>query len=124
MTPEVSIVTPVFNEIDCLDELYRRLSEVMDPSGYSWELILVDDGSQDGSTEKIRALAQEFEQIHAVIFARNFGHQIAVTAGLDRSHGQAVVIIDADLPAPGGNPRFNPEMERRLPGCFCCTGRT
>ncbi|MCC6146203.1 MAG: glycosyltransferase family 2 protein [Anaerolineaceae bacterium] len=100
MTPEVSIIAPVFNEIDCLDELYRQLSEVMDPSGYSWELILIDDGSQDGSTEKIRALAQKFERVRAVVFARNFGHQIAVTAGLDYSRGQAVVIIDADLQDP------------------------
>ncbi|NPV76606.1 MAG: glycosyltransferase family 2 protein [Anaerolineae bacterium] len=100
MKPEISIIAPVYNEIDCLDELYRRLRDVMNPSGYSWELILVDDGSRDGSTEKIRELAQNFDHIRPVIFARNFGHQIAVTAGLDYSRGQAVVIIDADLQDP------------------------
>jgi glycosyltransferase involved in cell wall biosynthesis len=101
MEPKISIIAPVYNEIDCLDELYRRLCEVMDPSGHSWELILVDDGSRDGSTEKIRELARSHsQQIRAVIFARNFGHQIAVTAGLDYSRGKAVVIIDADLQDP------------------------
>ncbi len=101
MEPKISIIAPVYNEIDCLDELYRRLCEVMDPSGHSWELILVDDGSRDGSTEKIRELARShIQQIRAVIFARNFGHQIAVTAGLDYSRGKAVVIIDADLQDP------------------------
>lgn len=101
MDPKISIVAPVYNEIDCLDELYRRLSEVMDSSGYTWELILVDDGSRDGSTEKIRELARDHKgQVRAVIFARNFGHQIAVTAGMDYSRGDAVVIIDADLQDP------------------------
>lgn len=100
MKPEISIIAPVYNEVDCLDELYRRLRDVMGPSGYSWELILVDDGSRDGSTEKIRELGRDFDRIRPVIFARNFGHQIAVTAGLDYSRGQAVVIIDADLQDP------------------------
>lgn len=100
MSPDISIIAPVYNEIDCLDELYRRLCDVMDPSGYSWELVLVDDGSQDGSTEKIRELSKHHDRIRAVIFARNFGHQIAVTAGLDYSRGKAVVIIDADLQDP------------------------
>ncbi len=72
----------------------------MDQSGENWELILVDDGSTDGSTEKIRQLADKDERIRKVIFARNFGHQIAVTAGLDYARGDAVVIIDADLQDP------------------------
>jgi dolichol-phosphate mannosyltransferase len=72
----------------------------MDSSGESWELILVDDGSTDGSTGLILDLAKQDDHIRPVIFARNFGHQIAVTAGLDFSRGQAVVIIDADLQDP------------------------
>ncbi len=72
----------------------------MDTTGEPWELVLVDDGSHDGSTEIIRELAHQDERVRPVIFARNFGHQIAVTAGLDYSRGQAVVIIDADLQDP------------------------
>ncbi|HSQ25645.1 MAG TPA: glycosyltransferase family 2 protein, partial [Anaerolineales bacterium] len=100
MKPTISIIAPIYNEIGNLDTLYERIFETMQASGESWELILVDDGSKDGSTEKIREFATKDERCKAVIFARNFGHQIAVTAGLDYSRGQAVVIIDADLQDP------------------------
>jgi dolichol-phosphate mannosyltransferase len=95
-----SIIAPIFNEIDNLPELYRRVKEVMDASGETWELILIDDGSTDGSTEKIRELAQSDKTVRPVIFARNFGHQIAITAGWDYARGDAIVIIDADLQDP------------------------
>jgi polyisoprenyl-phosphate glycosyltransferase len=95
-----SIVAPIYNEIDNLSELYRRVSEVMESSGEPWELVLVDDGSTDGSTEKIRTLAEADEHVRPVIFARNFGHQIAITAGWDYARGAAIVIIDADLQDP------------------------
>jgi dolichol-phosphate mannosyltransferase len=98
--PVISIVAPIWNEAESLPELYRRISEVMDSTGDSWELVLVDDGSVDGSTSQIYALAEEDERVRPVIFARNFGHQIAVTAGLDHSRGQAVIIIDSDLQDP------------------------
>jgi len=100
MKPVFSIIAPVFNEICCLDVLVERVAEVMDQTGEIWELVLVDDGSTDGSTEKIRELASGDSRVRPVIFARNFGHQIAVTAGLDYSRGDAVVIIDADLQDP------------------------
>ncbi len=100
MKPVISIIAPVYNEVDNLPELYRRVKEVMDQTGEPWELLLVDDGSQDGSTQAIRRLAAEDPTVRPVIFARNFGHQIAVTAGLDFSRGDAVVIIDADLQDP------------------------
>ncbi len=100
MKPVFSIIAPVFNEIDCLDTLHERIAEVMSQSGESWELILVDDGSTDGSTDKIRHMAESDNRVRKVIFARNFGHQIAVTAGLDYARGDAVVIIDADLQDP------------------------
>jgi len=100
MPPTFSIIAPVFNERESLPILYQRVKEVMDTTGDPWELVLVDDGSQDGSTEIMRELAQQDERVRPVIFARNFGHQIAVTAGLDYSRGQAVVIIDADLQDP------------------------
>jgi dolichol-phosphate mannosyltransferase len=95
-----SIIAPIFNELDNIPELYRRVTDVMDSTGEPWELILVDDGSTDGSTEAIRNLAKEDKCVRPVIFARNFGHQVAVTAGLDYSRGDAVVIIDADLQDP------------------------
>ena len=100
MTITYSIIAPIFNEFDNLPELYRRVKEVMDSTGETWELILVDDGSTDGSNERIRELAAKDPIVRPVIFARNFGHQIAVTAGLDYSRGEAVVIIDADLQDP------------------------
>jgi glycosyltransferase involved in cell wall biosynthesis len=95
-----SIIAPIYNEIDNIAELYRRVKEVMDSAKESWEFILVDDGSTDGSTEKIRELAQKDKTVRPVIFARNFGHQIAITAGWDYARGDAVVIIDADLQDP------------------------
>ncbi|RJP51538.1 MAG: glycosyltransferase [Anaerolineaceae bacterium] len=95
-----SIIAPIYNEIQTIPELYRRVKEVMDASGEPWELILVDDGSSDGSTEKIRELARQDKTVRPVIFARNFGHQVAITAGWDYARGDAVIIIDADLQDP------------------------
>lgn len=95
-----SIVAPIYNELQNIPELYRRVSDVMNSSNEPWELILVDDGSTDGSTDAVRALAKENECVRAVIFARNFGHQIAITAGWDYARGDAIVIIDADLQDP------------------------
>ena len=95
-----SVIAPVFNEKENLPELFRRVKEVMDQTRKPWELILVDDGSSDGSIDIMRELARRNKQIRPVIFARNFGHQVAVTAGLDYSRGDAVVIIDADLQDP------------------------
>ncbi len=95
-----SIIAPIFNEKDNLPELYRRVQEVMEKTHKPWELILIDDGSTDGSSDIIHDLAKKDPRIRPVIFARNFGHQVAVTAGLDYSRGEAVVIIDADLQDP------------------------
>jgi polyisoprenyl-phosphate glycosyltransferase len=100
MEPTFTIIVPVFNEKDCLDELYQRMCKVMDQTKELWELILVSDGSTDGSTEMIRELAIKDKRVRPVIFARNYGHQIAVTAGMDYSRGKAVVVIDADLQDP------------------------
>jgi dolichol-phosphate mannosyltransferase len=95
-----SIVAPIYNELDNLAELYQRIKEVLKTTGEPWELILVDDGSTDGSTEKIHELAKQDEHVRPVIFARNFGHQIAITAGWDYARGDAIIIIDADLQDP------------------------
>ena len=98
--PVFTVIAPVFNEIESLQKFYEKITEVMDQTGEPWELILVDDGSSDGSTDLIKSLAGKDERVRPVIFARNFGHQIAVTAGLDYSRGKAVTIIDADLQDP------------------------
>ena len=95
-----SIVAPIYNERENISELYRRVSDVMYSTAETWELVLVDDGSTDGSTDAIRALAREDDCVRPVIFARNFGHQIAITAGWDYARGDAIVIIDADLQDP------------------------
>jgi dolichol-phosphate mannosyltransferase len=99
-SPLITIVAPVYNEAQTLSELYQRIRDVMERTGDTWELVLVDDGSVDGSGDTILAMAKTDPRIRPVVFARNFGHQIAVTAGLDYSRGQAVVIIDSDLQDP------------------------
>ncbi len=98
--PTFTIIAPIFNELENIPELYTRVRDVMDQTDEPWELILVDDGSTDGSTDVIRKLTENDSRVRPVIFARNFGHQIAVTAGIDYSRGDAVVIIDADLQDP------------------------
>jgi len=100
MSVTFSIIAPIYNESENLPELYRRVREVMLSSGKTWELVLVDDGSTDGSTEIIRELARHDSCVRPVIFARNFGHQVAITAGWDYARGDAIVIIDADLQDP------------------------
>ncbi len=98
--PTYTIIAPIYNEVENIPLLYTRVSEVMAQTGESWEFVMVDDGSSDGSTEAILELKTQDEKVKPVIFARNFGHQIAVTAGLDYSRGEAVIIIDADLQDP------------------------
>lgn len=95
-----SIVAPIYNELQNLPQLYQRIKKIMTANREPWELILVDDGSSDGSTEAITRLAAKDRHVRPVIFARNFGHQIAITAGWDYARGDAVVIIDADLQDP------------------------
>ena len=95
-----SIVAPCYNEEDNLHELYRRVTEVMDRTGEPWELVLVNDGSADRTPELMRELHTADPRVHFVDFARNFGHQIAVTAGMDYAQGDAVILIDADLQDP------------------------
>lgn len=105
-----SIVVPIFNEFEVLPELYQRVGDVMDSLGEAWEFVMVDDGSTDGSTQVIWDLAEKDQRIQPVIFARNFGHMIAVTAGLDYSRGKAVVLMDADLQDP---PEVIPDLVGR-----------
>ena len=99
-TARYSIVAPIYNEEGNIQVLYDRICEVMDKAGESWELVTVNDGSRDRSLELLEQLSAKDPRIKVVNFARNFGHQIAVTAGLDYTSGDAVIIIDADLQDP------------------------
>jgi dolichol-phosphate mannosyltransferase len=98
--PTLSVVAPCFNEEKVLPELYRRLSQALDGAGLSWELVLVNDGSRDLTSQIMRELHAHDPRVKVVDFARNFGHGVAVTAGMDYATGDAVVLIDADLQDP------------------------
>lgn len=97
---QYSIVVPVYNEEEVIHETYRRLTEVMRSTGEAYELLFVNDGSRDRTDEIIKAYSQKDESVILLDFSRNFGHQIAITAGMDYSRGKAVVVIDADLQDP------------------------
>ena len=109
-TVRYSLVIPVYNEEDTLPEMYRRLCQVMEPLPGVFELILVDDGSRDRSLIQMRKLREQDERVRYLSLARNFGHQIAVTAGLQFATGDCVLILDADLQDP---PELIPEMIER-----------
>jgi glycosyltransferase involved in cell wall biosynthesis len=95
-----SIVIPVFNEEAVIHETYRRLKEVMNRTGESYELLFVNDGSRDHTETIIKGFSDRDESVVLINFSRNFGHQIAITAGMDYAAGDAVVVIDADLQDP------------------------
>lgn len=105
--PVYSVVAPVFDEAKTIPEFIARTEAVMKKLGEAWELILVDDGSKDRTAEIILQHAERNKHVRPVLFARNFGHQIAVTAGMDYARGQAVILIDADLQDP---PEVIPEL--------------
>ena len=98
--PRYSIVAPVYNEAGNLRRFYDEVQAALDSTGDSWELLLVNDGSIDGSQEIMEQLADADRRVKVINFARNFGHQVAVTAGVDYASGAAVVLIDADLQDP------------------------
>lgn len=103
----LSVVIPVFNEEEVLPETYRRLTEVMEGLSLPYEIVFVDDGSKDQSPRLLDELARRDPRVRVIHFSRNFGHQAAITAGLDYARGEAVVVIDADLQDP---PEVIPEM--------------
>jgi dolichol-phosphate mannosyltransferase len=102
--PTLSLVLPIFNEAEIIPELSRRLraflADLGDVVGPSWEVIFVNDGSSDRSLELLKELAAGEPRFKILSFARNFGHQMAITAGMDRADGEAVVVMDADLQDP------------------------
>lgn len=109
MKPVFSVVIPCYNEEEVIMESYRRISAVMLSMGEPYELVFVNDGSKDATPALLNRLADEDNSVRVLHFARNAGHQIAVSAGLDYAAGSAVVIIDADLQDP---PELIPDMAR------------
>ncbi|ANW98771.1 glycosyltransferase [Thermoclostridium stercorarium subsp. thermolacticum DSM 2910] len=102
-----SVVVPMYNEEAVARETYRRLTEVMEKTGCAYEIIFVNDGSRDRTAEILNEICDMDKRVKLVNFSRNFGHQIAITAGTDYASGQCVVIIDGDLQDP---PELIPEM--------------
>ncbi len=104
----LSVVAPLYNERETLPEFHRRVGDVLD--GVEIELVLVDDGSTDGTAEVLNEIAAADPRVRVISLSRNFGHQAALTAGLDHARGDAVVMLDADLQDP---PELIPEMVER-----------
>lgn len=100
MAPRLSVVVPLYNEEDNVPELCGRLAAVLDATGLSHEVVLVDDGSSDATWDLVRRRCDEDRRFRGVSFSRNFGHQTAITAGLDLAEGAAVVVMDGDLQDP------------------------
>ncbi len=107
MKKHVSFVVPVFNEEDNLHEFHARLNAVMSQLPYDYDIIFVDDGSRDASAAILYKLSQKDEHVQAYLLSRNFGHQMALTCGLDHAEGDAVITMDGDLQHP---PELVPEL--------------
>ncbi len=104
---DISVVIPVYNEEEVIEASYARVSKVMGALERPYELIFVNDGSGDASPRIIREICQKDKNARALFFSRNFGHQAAISAGLEKARGRAVVVIDADLQDP---PEVIPRM--------------
>ena len=96
----ISVVVPVFNEQENVNVFYQEVCKYMDSLSYSYEFIFIDDGSSDKTTGMLERLAQRDTRVKAVLLARNFGHQVALTCGLDYARGDAVITMDGDLQHP------------------------
>jgi dolichol-phosphate mannosyltransferase len=105
----LSLVIPVFNEQEVLKDSFARMDAAMQSTGYAYEIIYVNDGSRDQTLDQLRGLAKDHPQVKVLSFSRNFGHQLAVTCGMDAAKGDALIIIDVDLQDP---PELIPEMVR------------
>lgn len=105
--PDISIIVPVYNEEKTIPELYERLKAAALDISENYEMIFINDGSRDLTLQHLMALSQHDHRVFYISFSRNFGHQIAITAGIDACRGQAVVIIDGDLQDP---PELIPEL--------------
>ena len=98
--PVISVIVPIFNEEEVIPELHRRMAAVLGNIGQPWELVCVNDGSRDASLSMLLSLREQDARVKIINFSRNFGHQIAITAGMDYALGDAIAIIDADLQDP------------------------
>lgn len=98
--PTFSVVAPVYNEEALIEEFYRRTTAVLEGLGEPFELVLVNDGSRDRSAQIMRSIHERDPRVKVINFSRNFGHQLAITAGTDYARGQAVIVIDSDLQDP------------------------
>ncbi len=103
----ISIVVPVFNEQDNIDNFYKEVVKYMEQLAYAFELIFIDDGSSDATPIILERLASEDKRVRALIMARNFGHQLALTCGLDHARGDAVITMDGDMQHP---PEMLPQL--------------
>jgi glycosyltransferase involved in cell wall biosynthesis len=108
--PVYSVVAPVFNEEETLPYFYERMIAVMEGLGEPFEVLLVNDGSRDSSFQIMKELHQQDPRVRVIDFSRNFGHQIAISAGLDYAQGQAIIIVDSDLQDP---PEVIPRLVER-----------
>jgi glycosyltransferase involved in cell wall biosynthesis len=102
-----SVIVPLYNENLVIKESYRRLKEVMDSVKENYEIIFINDGSIDETRDKVEKLCNEDEKIKLINFSRNFGHQAAISAGMELAQGDAIIVIDADLQDP---PEVIPKM--------------
>jgi polyisoprenyl-phosphate glycosyltransferase len=100
MPPVLSVVVPLYNEELVLPKLYSRLTSVLSAIELNYEIVMVNDGSSDATLPMAKDLCSQDQRVKLISFSRNFGHQMAITAGMDKAQGQAVVIIDADLQDP------------------------
>ena len=96
----MSVVVPLYNEELVIEEMHKRLNAVLDKAGFEYEVLMINDGSKDRTVELAKRICKADRRTKLISFSRNFGHQIAITAGMDRSDGQVIVIIDADLQDP------------------------
>lgn len=106
---KISIVVPVYNEQDNLKEFHKRITAIMNDTGYDYNLVFIDDGSKDSSAFILKQLVEEDKHVEAYLLSRNYGHQMALTCGLDNADGDAVITMDGDLQHP---PELLPELIR------------
>ena len=117
---KISLIVPVYYEEEVLPIAYPRMRDALQRTGHDYEILFVNDGSRDGTMRELRKIAAEDKRVKVLSFSRNFGHQLAVTAGMDEATGDALIIIDADLQDP---PELIPDMVKLWEQDFRLIGR-